>query len=229
MLNKKFIYAGCLLLLCTILILSCSKSENILLSPAADTIPAITTCSKTWMTKNLDVVTFRNGDTIAQLTGDAWGDMIVQEPRPAWCYFNDDPANDSVYGKLYSWAAVTDPRGLAPQGWHIATYTDWINLVDSCLGGTGIAGMALKEAEFKNWPDHTPHCYGTNSSGLNCLPGCSREGSFFPGPLGFSGHWWCGTGDSLGRPYQMWLYHVSNEVYFRSAGNDGLSVRCVKD
>jgi len=37
----------------------------------------------------------------------------------AWCHVDGKASNDAIYGKLYNWYAVNDPRGLAPKGWHI--------------------------------------------------------------------------------------------------------------
>ena len=36
--------------------------------------------------------------------------------------------NDSLYGNLYNYSCVLDPKGLAPEGWHIATDEDWKKL-----------------------------------------------------------------------------------------------------
>eukprot|EP01036_Dinobryon_divergens_P037733 gene37733-49418_t len=59
----------------------------------------------------------------------------------AWCYYNSDPANGRIYGKLYNWYAVTDPRGIAPTGWHVPTDAEWssiINYLDSDAQGAQI-------------------------------------------------------------------------------------------
>jgi len=69
-----------------------------------------------WIQKNLNVSYYRNGDRIPQVTSPAdWATLKIG----AWCYYNNDPANESIYGKLYNWYAVNDKRGLAPIGWHI--------------------------------------------------------------------------------------------------------------
>ena len=135
------------------------------------------------------------------------------------------------YGKLYNWAAVSDPRGIAPEGWHVATYNECKKLIDSCLGGNDIAGRAMKEAGSTHWDDplQMSAYIPTNSSGVTCLPGSYRAGPAFLNPLGFSGNWWCGTGDNDGWPCMVWLYHASNEVLFATTGNDGISIRCIKD
>ena len=71
----------------------------------------VTICSQIWMNKNLDVTTYRNGDPIAQVTDPAqWANLTTG----AWCYYNNDPAMGPLYGKLYNWYAVNDPRGLCP-------------------------------------------------------------------------------------------------------------------
>jgi uncharacterized protein (TIGR02145 family) len=75
--------------------------------------------TQTWAKKNLNVSTFKNGEVIPEAkTIEEWV-KAGDDKKPAWCYYNNDPANDSIYGKLYNWYAVNDIRGLAPKGWHI--------------------------------------------------------------------------------------------------------------
>ena len=58
----------------------------------------------------------------------------------AWCYFDNDASNGTKYGKLYNWYAVNDPRGLAPNGYHIPTEAEWAKLT-YYLGGIYNAKM----------------------------------------------------------------------------------------
>ena len=98
--------------------------------------PGVTICGQKWMEKNLDVTTYRNGDTIPYVTDPtAWAALTTG----AWCYYNNDPSTNSIYGKLYNWYAVADSRGLAPAGWHVSTDAEWTTLV-TCLGGASVAG-----------------------------------------------------------------------------------------
>jgi uncharacterized protein (TIGR02145 family) len=84
-----------------------------------------------WMTKNLDVDHYRNGDLIPQVQNmEQWCALKTG----AWCYYNNDPANEKAYGKLYNWYAINDPRGLAPEGFHIPDYYEGVRLVEY-LGG----------------------------------------------------------------------------------------------
>ena len=68
--------------------------------------------TQVWMNKNLDVTHYRNGDKIPQVKDSAkWANLTTG----AWCWYKNDSAKDAVYGKLYNWYAVNDPRGLAPR------------------------------------------------------------------------------------------------------------------
>jgi hypothetical protein len=52
------------------------------------------------MKENLNTDKFRNGDIILEVkTADEWK-KAIEEKKPAWCYFNFDPANGAIYGKL---------------------------------------------------------------------------------------------------------------------------------
>jgi uncharacterized protein (TIGR02145 family) len=102
------------------------------------TYQSVTVGNQVWMTKNLDVSTFRNGDPIPQAqTSPAWR-KAAQEKKPAWCYYQlskeeakrfGNAEQCKIYGKLYNYYAVSDPRGLAPEGWQIANEKDWRTLM----------------------------------------------------------------------------------------------------
>jgi uncharacterized protein (TIGR02145 family) len=84
---------------------------------------------QTWMKYNLEVVTFRNGDTIHQAQSNQDWEKAGFNQQPAWCYYViDEDAIEKSYGILYNLYAVNDPRGLAPEGWHISTETEWREL-----------------------------------------------------------------------------------------------------
>lgn len=83
-----------------------------------------------WMTKNLDVAKFRNGDVIPEArTKDEWREA-GEKQLPAWCYYDNNPEKGKIYGKLYNWYAVNDERGLAPIGYHIPSKNEWEKLVE---------------------------------------------------------------------------------------------------
>ena len=83
-----------------------------------------------WMTRNLDVDRFRNGDFIPHVELYEEWEKVGENGQPAWCYYKNSPENGKKYGKLYNWFAVNDPRGLAPEGWHVPTYEEWSILAE---------------------------------------------------------------------------------------------------
>jgi uncharacterized protein (TIGR02145 family) len=91
----------------------------------------VTIGTQVWMTKNLNVEKFANGDDITEVkTQEEW-EKAIQEERPAWCYFNNNPRKGKKYGKIYNWYAVIDSRGLAEEGWRIPNDEDWKILTET--------------------------------------------------------------------------------------------------
>ena len=72
-----------------------------------------------WLTANWKTLSYNNGDLIPNVTDPvAWGEQI----NGALCYYDNDQANYEVYGPLYNWYTVVDPRGICPQGWHVPSW-----------------------------------------------------------------------------------------------------------
>ena len=198
-------------------------------APPADSIQRacimlITIGSQTWTLKNLDVATYRNGDPIPEVQdASTWANLS----NGAWCYYSNNTANGTTYGKLYNWYAVNDPRGLAPNGYHIPTDAEWTTLT-SYLGGTVTAGGKMKEAGTSHWL--SPNTNATNSIGFAGLPGGSR---FYSGDfdgIGASGYWWSSSEGYTGYAWYRSLSYDNGNV--NSYGNDervGFSVRCLRD
>jgi uncharacterized protein (TIGR02145 family) len=174
--------------------------------------------AQAWMANNLEITTFRNGDPIPQAASDEAWKIAGQNKQPAYCY------NGETYGKLYNWYAVNDPRGLAPEGWHIPTDAEWTQLSDY-LGGERVAGKKMKSTSGWNNKGN-----GTNESGFNGLPGGYR-GNFGS----FSNHcnygcWWSASEDSTGLAYSRDLSRSIDYLYrFSSFKERGFSVRCLRD
>jgi len=177
-----------------------------------------------WMAQNLNVAQFRNGDSIPHVKRAEDWERAGKEQKPAWCYYNNDPDNESRYGKLYNWYAVNDARGLAPAGWHIPSDMEWKQLTDQ-LGGNEVAGKKMKSSQ--GWARHGN---GTNESGFGGLPGGYRYdyGFFNYGEL--FAIWWASPVDFISF---AWLYYQAYNFgnAFRYFPNKafGFSVRCVKN
>ncbi|WP_298221700.1 fibrobacter succinogenes major paralogous domain-containing protein [Flavobacterium sp.] len=177
-----------------------------------------------WMTKNLNVSKYRNGDPIPQIT-----DMTQWRyaTTGAWCYYNNDPANGAKYGKLYNWYAVNDSRGLTPEGWHIPNDDEW-NVLNTFLGGSSIAGGKMKEVGTTHWL--SPNSGATNINGFTALPGGSRGiwGEFQY--IREKGCWWSTSTFGTVNTYR-WELVYQYQFFNKYIGNrsTGFSVRCIKD
>jgi uncharacterized protein (TIGR02145 family) len=85
----------------------------------------ITINGQTWMSENLKVSHYQNGDPIANgLTGFNWSTSTTG----AYTFPNGDSTQNAVFGKLYSVFAINDSRNIAPKGWHVSTDADWEQL-----------------------------------------------------------------------------------------------------
>jgi len=180
--------------------------------------------SQIWTSTNLNVSTFANGDTIPEAkTNEEWA-KAGKEESPAWCYYDNDPANGIQYGKLYNWYAVNDLRGLAPKGWHIPGDTEWIILTDY-LGGTDTAGTKMKTISGWNKSGN-----GNNSSGFAAPPGGYRYDTAQFEAIGDCATWWSFTEKSTGSAWARGLYNYRSSAY-RGASTKGfgLYVRCLLD
>ena len=215
--------------------------------------------NQVWMTKNLDVSTFRNGDPIPEAKTDEEWEKAGENKKPAWCYWDNDPANGAKYGKLYNWHAVNDPRGLAPDGYHIPTDAEW-KILTKYLGEK--AGTKMKSTS--GWLSHTEkgsktcsNCENWNPEYRSKVPchtckdtrrvdtpeviisgGTNSSGfSGLPGGIrdyefnliDMAGTWWSSTKFGKFSSCDCYLHFIGDVIINFSQQFKGLSVRCLKD
>lgn len=180
-----------------------------------------------WMMENLTVSVFRNGQAIPEAkTAEEWK-KAGEEGKPAWCYYDNDPANGAKYGKLYNWYAVNDGRYLAPEGWHVPSAEEWQTLIDY-YGGREVAGGKMKETGTVHWKE--PNTGATNKDGYSALPGGHRDSNANFFNIGHYATFWTSTECNKFNARKRHLSRGDEKVY-----NDclskvmGFSVRCVKD
>jgi uncharacterized protein (TIGR02145 family) len=195
-----------------------SESQACIIGSCSD----VTIGSQIWTGCNLNVSTYRNGDPIPEVTDQStWNSLTTG----AWCYYNNDTVNGPVYGKLYNWYAVNDPRGLAPIGYHIPTNVEYNTLI-SYLGGVLVAGGPLKEAGTSHWD--SPNTGATNTTGFKML-GTGRRITSFSLVKRF-GYLWTSIQYSSVNSY---VFVVSSTQTNGTVGQRekfaGLSVRLIKD
>jgi uncharacterized protein (TIGR02145 family) len=179
-----------------------------------------------WTTKNLNVSRYRNGDIIPEVK-----DQIIWEnlTTGAWCYYNNDSKKGAIYGKLYNWFAVNDPRGLAPEGFHIPSNSEWYELIDF-LGGEYVAGGKMKERGISHW--EYPNKVDFESCGFNGLPGGYRNNDGEFGNIGDVTNWWSSSESYKTSAFARHLHKSFLSASWNVDGINkrfGLSVRCIKD
>lgn len=87
--------------------------------------------SQKWQKNNLDVSNFNNGDFIKECkTASQWIEACKNE-EPAWCYYANDEITGKKYGRIYNLYALSDNRGLAPDGFRIPNDNDFKELLNS--------------------------------------------------------------------------------------------------
>lgn len=202
--------------------------------------PDVQLCNQIWMGCNLDVEYYRNGEPIRHCETAAEWEEAGSKKEGAWCYYNNNDSLGQIYGKLYNWYAVNDPRGLAPEGWHVPTDEEWKEL-EMCLGmshsevdkmgtrgsdqGSQLAGRSelWQDADLEN-----NAAFG--SSGFSALPGGHRidNGTFYF--IGGYGYWWSSSEYISTHAWHRYLYYdYSKVIRLYYVKNYGFSVRCVRD
>ena len=176
-----------------------------------------------WAVANLNVTTFRNGDSIPQAKTNKEWVAAGESGKPAWCYYNNDPATGLKYGKLYNWYAVNDPRELAPVGWTVPSDADWAKLINF-FGGPGAAGNKMKSTS--RWIDDNN---GTNETGFTGFPGGYRveNGTFVN--MGSIGIWWSSTESNSRSAVDHYLAQSNSLGSSTSPKQRGESVRCIRN
>lgn len=227
---KNIYYSLFIILGTTTLMISCSNEETngtatINNRPSIPVIASeVQIGTQTWTAQNLNVSRYRNGDPIPQVTDPVqWRNLTTG----AWCYYLNNTANGTVYGKLYNWYAVDDSRGLSPTGWHVPSDAEWTTFT-SFLGGEPIAGGKLKEIGTTHWV--SPNNNATNSSGFSSLPAGDRDLFGASINTGYYTYYWTSSEndafDGLARTVTSsggTVFRFHNQKVF------GFSVRCVKN
>jgi uncharacterized protein (TIGR02145 family) len=126
--------------------------------------------NQTWTKQNWRCSKLNDGTPLVKLSNSATATYTTDA---AYTFANDDSATtNATYGNYYNPNAVLSGK-LAPQGWHVSTEADWLDLLTAvgqpCLDpyqcGNGLAAPPLRAT--KAWPRGTK-C--SNKSGFTALP-----------------------------------------------------------
>ena len=161
------------------------------------------------------------------------------------CY-NDDPANCTIYGRLYDWAtAIAIPgcnnticasqiaaKGVCPTGWHIPSDADGNVLMKfvnpSCTDNNFCEGVATKlKADSPLWNSNGK---GTDDYGFSALPnGLVNPSGSFVG-VGSSNGWWSSKENNGTEAYTWELSSTGTLMYLSGSPKRNLhGIRCLQD
>ena len=177
------------------------------------------------------------------------------------CYYKDDPNNaENSYGLLYNWCAAVDTfnimlgevstfydisdapnviftnprRGICPQGWHVPSELDWIQLTNyvgnqsEYMCGTDNTSIAKALASTTGWKSSEEFCSignepsGNNATGFSAVPTLSNSK--------YTGFWSASQGSISYSAYLRELGYDYNTVSrYSEEKSELISVRCLRD
>lgn len=195
--------------------------------------------SLTWMAENLNY---------------AYLVPTAELDSSSFCYDND-PANCSVYGRLYLWSAAMDSaalfstdgegcgyggpescghrivRGVCPEGWHLPSKYEYNNNLINAVGGEKMAGHKLKASH--GWKDTFVDIGSGNGRdvlGFSALAAGGFGNGNYVG-VGEFASFWTSSFFTADWGYDL-SFHYDRDYatlgYFNIEG-DAYSVRCLKD
>ena len=199
--------------------------------------------SQEWMGDNLKVSHYRNGDPIPTgFNENGWSNLDVNQTG-AYSTYEDNPENGEIFGFLYNWYAVDDERGVCPEGWHVPSDEEFMELEmemgmsyeEAHAGGlrgtdegSKLAGNTDLWAEggLKNNDN-----FGT--SGFDAIPGSVKnQAGYYYGALHAICCFWSSTDDSNSDAWRREIEFTRTQVMRTYQDFDkraGFSVRCLKD
>lgn len=182
----------------------------------------VTIGTQQWTVENLRTTNYNDGTAISKVTdGTVWQNLSTD----AYCAYNNDENNVTLYGYLYNWYVINTGK-LAPStgGWRVPTDKDWDKLIDY-IGGWE-AGTKLKAKSGWNFSGN-----GTDEYGFSGLPGGFRGSN--DGTFHFNyniNYLWSSTADSWASAWDRSMQF--DDIRVSRSSNDmrnGFSVRLVRD
>lgn len=190
-----------------------------------------------WMAENLKVTKYRDGSEITYPSDEDFGSYDEGQ----YGVYDNDPANADIYGNLYNWAVVDDDRGVCPEGFHVPSDEEIMEL-EMYLGmseeeansivyrGTDEGSQLAGNSDL--WNDGilvNNSEFGT--SGFNVLPTGYRFGSNGNyNNMGNYGYFWSSSESSSNYAWFRSLSCDSSGVYRFDIGKlYGFSIRCLGD
>ena len=202
-----------------------------------------------WMRENLRTTRYADGTVV--LLGADTSSTTAYRYNPSF-----DADNVSTYGYHYNWKAVmrnsfssnanpSGVQGICPDGWHVPSRTEWVELTTYLSGNVAYycedsSNIAKSLSSTLHWVNSTNTCAVGNNRNLNnttgfgALPaGCyvgNNLAGLGPG-LGFASNILCTTESYNDHVWWCYIYYGNANVSLPSNGekSHGYSVRCLRD
>ena len=228
--------------------LDTDNSSGSITDQNGNTYDYLTYGNQVWTVENAEMVTYRDGTTIPQVTdATEWENLTTG----AWAYYNNDPTKPRLYNwyavmGIYDSASFSDAtlrKEFAPEGWHVPSDAEWTTLEEYLIasdynydGTTTGNKIAKAMASTTGWNTSTNTGVPgndqslNNSSDFNAFPEGNRSGSGSFDDEGLSAIFWSSTEANTSYAWNRSLGNYSR-VLGRGNGNkqNGFSVRFVRD
>ena len=204
--------------------------------------------NQVWMAENLRTTRYADGAPIPLVT--ATSSAAVRY------YPNNNSANVTVFGYLYSWYAVmkgsassdanpSGVQGVCPDGWHVPSNNEWAELTKYvksqsqyvCGGEEDCIAKALASGEGSGWASSYDNCAvgndpsANNATGFSARPAGFGHGSYYGG-FGYGAYFWHATQDYWNaNDAGVWClaYKGAGVSWSTNSKYVGYSVRCVRN
>jgi len=220
-----------------------------------NTYGAVKIGNQVWMVENLKTTQYSNGSPIPYISDNIVWEALIETDK-AYCWYNNDVANKSSLGALYTWAAAmngaissssnpSNVQGVCPIGWHLPSDDEWTELetylitngynYDGTIEGNKIA-KSLGSTTGWN-PSINIGVIGNsdyptkiNITGFTAQPAGARSSNGAFVNSGTTCYIWSSTQThTYGGWHRTLYYNQSNMTRNGIAKEIGLSVRCIKD
>ncbi len=203
-------------------ITTCSLHAQTMKDIDGNIYQTITYGTQTWMKENLKSTHYQNGDIIATTSPVSLAICTDSMPKYQWAYQSNDSLVN-IYGRVYTWYAITDNRKVCPEGWHIPSSAEWLTL-------RKYLGLEVKSNKTGNELDtalYNQQSRIVTESGFSNIVGGQRScgGAFIPSARA----WWCSNDDT----YRSLLWSLGPFIghplkgYFEE--KNGHATRCIHD
>lgn len=196
--------------------------------------------SQQWLVQNLRVTHYADGTEIPEVTNNT---TFRDDTTGCFTYYDNNSANRSTYGCLYSGYAIVNPRnlvylergGIVSTGWRVPSPLDFVALNNEIASELSAGGL-LKEAGIVHWA--SPNTRANNYYGFTSLPGGYKNSTnnlFLDKTL--KAYYWATAIFGVASPYtyEFFLNHFydsgKSTIDFGNPmnRNNGCSVRLVRD